>query len=163
MMRSRTRNGRKAKGQALVEFALVIPIFLALLFGVIDLGRVIWANDSLASAAREGARYASVHAGTGNEDSEPLTLLATKPEIKAYTQGFAIGGGDTTVTVCFSTVHYASSSVGCSGDDDEQGAAYQRGNLVTVTVTSQIPVLTGAVLGFGSFTVTGTSTVLINN
>jgi len=155
------RNGR-TEGQALVEFALIIPIFLALLFGVVDLGRVIWANDSLASAAREGARYASVHAGTGDAGGQ-LTVLATKPEIKAYTQGFATGGGASTVTVCFSTVHYATSSIGCTGDADEAGAGYKRGNLVTVTVTSQIPVLTGAVLGFGSFTVTGTSTVLINN
>jgi len=150
---------RRADGQALVEFALVMPIFLALLFGVIDLGRVIWANDSLASAAREGARYASVHAGTST-----LTVKAEKPEIKSHTQGFAIGAGsDVTVTVCYSSVQYAAATVGCSGDTDEAGAANQRGNLVTVTVTSHVPTLTGALLGFGTFNVSGTSTVLINN
>jgi Flp pilus assembly protein TadG len=155
----RTRPNDRSDGQALVEFALVMPIFLALLFGVVDLGRVIWANDSLASAAREGARYASVHAGT-----KELTDKAEKPEIKTHAQGFAIGaGGDVTVTVCYSSVHYAAGSMGCSGDVDEAGAGNQRGNLVTVTVTSHVPTLTGALLGFGTFNVSGTSTVLINN
>jgi len=158
MMLRRNGTDRRAEGQALVEFALIIPMFLALLFGVIDLGRVIWANDSLASAAREGARYASVHAGT-----PALTTLASKDEIRAHTRAFAVGGGDASVQVCYSAVHYAGGTLGCSGDTDEAGAGYQRGNLVTVTVTSQIPVLSGTLLGFGTFTVTGTSTVLINN
>jgi Flp pilus assembly protein TadG len=158
MKRRRTALDQRADGQALVEFALIIPIFLALLFGVVDLGRVIWANDSLASAAREGARYASVHAGT-----PALTTSVSKADIRSYTQGFAIGGGDATVEVCYSVVHYAQGSMGCSGNTDEPNADNKRGNLVTVTVTSHIPVLTGAVLGFGTFTVTGTSTVLINN
>ncbi len=51
---------RRSRGQGVAEFALVIPLFLVMLFGIIDLGRVIWANDALANAAREGARYASV-------------------------------------------------------------------------------------------------------
>ncbi len=51
---------RHSRGQSLVEFALVIPLFLVMLFGIIDIGRVIWANDALANAAREGARFASV-------------------------------------------------------------------------------------------------------
>src|SRR5919109_3436864 len=57
---------RHNKGQGLVEFALVLPIFLALLFMIVVFGRVIWATGSLASAAREGARYAIVHGGTAS-------------------------------------------------------------------------------------------------
>ena len=37
----------RSRGQALVEVALVSPLFFALLFGLIDLGRVIWAIDSV--------------------------------------------------------------------------------------------------------------------
>ena len=46
------------RSQALIEFALVSPVLLLLLFGVIDLGRAIFYYDTLNHAAREGARAA---------------------------------------------------------------------------------------------------------
>jgi TadE-like protein len=50
-------------GQALVEFALVIPIFLVVLFGMLDAGRYVYMRSVLSQAAREGARVAAVEAG----------------------------------------------------------------------------------------------------
>lgn len=55
--------GSPGRGQALVEFALVLPVFLLLLFGLIDGGRMIYMHTVLSQAAREGARVASVEAG----------------------------------------------------------------------------------------------------
>lgn len=49
------------RGQALVEFALVIPIFLLLLVAIFDLGRAVFAYNTLTNAAREGARLAIVN------------------------------------------------------------------------------------------------------
>ena len=49
-------NGQRS--QALIEFALVSPVLLLLLFGVIDIGRAIFYYDTLSHAAREGARTA---------------------------------------------------------------------------------------------------------
>jgi Flp pilus assembly protein TadG len=46
------------KSQALIEFALVSPVLLLLLFGIIDIGRAVFYYDTLAHAAREGARAA---------------------------------------------------------------------------------------------------------
>ena len=46
------RSRRASRGQALAEVALVAPIFFLMVFGIIDLGRVIWANDVVANAAR---------------------------------------------------------------------------------------------------------------
>ena len=51
---------RTGRGQALVEFALVITILFFVLMGVFDLGRGIYAFNVVASAAREGARYGIV-------------------------------------------------------------------------------------------------------
>ena len=48
-----------APGQALVEFALVIPIFLLLLFAIIQFGLLFGGQNSLTSAVRETARYAA--------------------------------------------------------------------------------------------------------
>jgi Flp pilus assembly protein TadG len=150
---------RRDTGQAIAEVALVAPLFFALFFGIVDIARVIWANDILANAAREGARFASVNAGTPT-----LTTQATKDQIRTRALDSVIAGGaGTTVTVCFSAVHVASQTAGCSGDVDEVGAGYGRGNLVTVRVQSQVPVFTGALLGFSHFTVSGESIVLINN
>lgn len=57
------RRGRAwRRGQNLVEFALVLPIFLLLVFGMIDVGRLVYMNSTLSQAAREGARVASVEA-----------------------------------------------------------------------------------------------------
>ncbi len=57
------RTGRLAerdRGQAMVEFALVIPIFLLMLFAVIDFGRYVYTANGLNEAAREAARVGSV-------------------------------------------------------------------------------------------------------
>ena len=65
MIRIRRHHGPSrpaSRGQALVEFALVIPIFLLLLFGLIDVGRLVYMNSVLSQAAREGTRLASVEA-----------------------------------------------------------------------------------------------------
>jgi hypothetical protein len=61
-MTSVSRHGRRLRhGQALVEFALVAPIFFVLLFAIIEGGRLIFYYHTLGNATREGARYAIVH------------------------------------------------------------------------------------------------------
>jgi Flp pilus assembly protein TadG len=55
------RRNRSRRGQALVEFALVIPIFLLVLVAIFDLGRAVFAYNTLTNAAREGARIAIVN------------------------------------------------------------------------------------------------------
>ncbi len=50
---------RRGRGQALVELALVLPIFLLLGLGAVDLGRVFYAQITIANAAREGALEAA--------------------------------------------------------------------------------------------------------
>ena len=50
----------KQGGAAMVEFALVIPIFFLLIFGIIDVGIGVWSYNNLAEAVREGGRYAMV-------------------------------------------------------------------------------------------------------
>ena len=61
----------RSLGQALVEFSLVIPVFIVMLLGVFDVGRAVWAYDSLENAAREGARFAIVH-GDSNGQTCPV-------------------------------------------------------------------------------------------
>ena len=46
-------------GAAAVEFALVLPVLLLLVFGMIDFGRLLFTRNNLQSAVREGARIAA--------------------------------------------------------------------------------------------------------
>ena len=55
------RSKRVNRGQALVEFALVVPLFLLMLVGIFDLGRAVFTYNTLTNAAREGARMAIVN------------------------------------------------------------------------------------------------------
>lgn len=59
---------RPSRGQSLVEFALVLPIFLVFLAATLDLGRVFYANITLNNAAREGAFQAALTPELYQED-----------------------------------------------------------------------------------------------
>lgn len=48
---------RDERGAAIIEFALVAPLLLALVWGIIETGRAFYTVNSLASAVRDGARY----------------------------------------------------------------------------------------------------------
>ncbi len=73
-VRAVPRRGRQS-GQALVEFALVVPIFFLLLLGLIDGARAVYMDSVLSQAAREGARVAAVEAAwIGSTDPSCGTL-----------------------------------------------------------------------------------------
>ena len=169
-MNTMTRRSGRTRGQALLEFALVLPIFLALLFMIVDFGRVVWATGSLSNAAREGARYAIVHGGTASNPcpvgpSVPgITVIPvastscphpspSKQSIIDAVQSYAVAGGKSvTVTVCYGS--------GCSGNTDTSNNA--RGVPLTVTVTSNVDLVTGQFIGLGNFSISGSSTMVVN-
>jgi Flp pilus assembly protein TadG len=51
---------RPSRGQSLVEFALILPVFLAVLGGILDFGMMLNSRLTLINAIREGARWAAV-------------------------------------------------------------------------------------------------------
>ncbi len=55
---------RDRRGQALVEFALVFPIVLLVIFGIIVFGLFIFYQQQLTNVAREAARFAAIHSST---------------------------------------------------------------------------------------------------
>jgi Flp pilus assembly protein TadG len=66
-----------SRGQALVEFALVAPVFFILLFGIIEGGRFMLYYETLNNATREGARYAIVHGYNSACPSGPMPATTT--------------------------------------------------------------------------------------
>lgn len=61
-----SRLGRADRGQTMVEFALLLPIFVLVLVGIFDLGRAVYAFNTINNAAREGGRLAIVDQTEGH-------------------------------------------------------------------------------------------------
>ena len=59
--RPRTTRESRERGQSLVEFALVLPVFMLLVFGILDGGRAIVTYNDVSQSARNVARVASVN------------------------------------------------------------------------------------------------------
>jgi hypothetical protein len=162
----------KLRGQAMVEFALVIPVFILLMVGIFDFGRVIWVNDTLSTAAREATRFAVVHGGKSvcpvgppavGTVIPPVSTSCPNPApsrqaIKDVAQKWAAGtSSNVTVSVCYGTV------TSCSGDTDAAGATDARGTQVMVTVTSVVDLSIPSLVGFSGISLTASSIMLVNH
>lgn len=81
----RVRSRPRAKGSALIELALVLPVLLVLVFGVVDFARAIQYSNVLVSISREGANLAS---RTGETPQNILrALVDTAAPLKMSTDG----------------------------------------------------------------------------
>ncbi len=125
-------------GSAAVEFAMVLPVVLLLLFGVIELGSAWYARQMLAHASREGARLGSLHAEEG------ITPEEIDAQVKAFLNDSGFPGSGVQVQM--------------SG----AGASFTTGTEVTVQVTADwsLPVLS-RLLPAGMDTITlGATTIM---
>jgi Flp pilus assembly protein TadG len=86
---------RDDRGIALVEFALVLPVLILLIVGVFDLALAVWQSNTLATAVRDGTRYAIVHGSAATDPSGP----GDDDAIESLVQTNAIGLSGVTVTV----------------------------------------------------------------
>jgi Flp pilus assembly protein TadG len=92
------RNGsHQRRGTAAVEFAVVLPLFCTLLFGIWEVGRMVQVSQILSNAAREAARQAS----TGSTDLPTIQsttqqyIQQAEPRISNFT-GFKVAFTDVT-------------------------------------------------------------------
>ena len=79
---------RERRGAAVVEFALVVPVFVALLFGMIEFGRMVMVQQVLTNASREGARQAVLDGTT------PADITST---VNSYLLSAGISGATITM------------------------------------------------------------------
>lgn len=66
--------GQRDAGVAAVEFTLVLPLLLLLVFGIVDMGRMAWAKMSVVSAANEAVRVVALRPTIAAAD---LTAIAS--------------------------------------------------------------------------------------
>jgi Flp pilus assembly protein TadG len=88
---SSPRRGARSirRGAALVEFALVAPIFLTFVVGSIELGRAIVVQEALTNASREGARVGILDTATTSD---------VTAAVNSYLSGVSISGATTDVS-----------------------------------------------------------------
>ncbi len=91
---------RSTSAAALVEFAIVLPILLLLVFGVVDFGRALYTANNLTSAVREGARLAS--AQISPDPTVAASKAAVQTAVTNYVVAFGGNPGNPTVTESFS-------------------------------------------------------------
>ena len=88
-----TRRDRlRERGAAAVEFALILPVLLILVGGVIDFGRLYYTQIQLANAARDGVRLAALGATYTTAQIQGRVVTAASP--------LTVVTGGVTVTAC---------------------------------------------------------------
>lgn len=144
VIRRRARD--RGRGQSLVEFALVFPLMMLLVFALLDIGRLVFASNSLSEAAREGARWGSVQARSANDIAG----------IEAYAVARVSGAGGATATAtCIrpGVVVYQ-----CAQNDTLEVRVQLQVQMITPIVAQ----LMGAA-GLNPFSLESTAQVLVNN
>jgi Flp pilus assembly protein TadG len=135
---SRRRSAR-GRGQALVEFALVIPIFLLLVAGMIDFGLGLNASITVSNAAREGARLGVVTKLTASGSDFAGTVNA---RVASVLGSGLVSGATTTITCERPPVPPATAPTACvfaTGQIDPPTA--KTGDSVVVTVSFGYPMI----------------------
>lgn len=128
--RARRLRGRE-EGQAMVEFALIAPLLILILFAVIQFGVIFNDYIALTDATRMGARKAAV------SRFEPSPAAAVEAKVRASATDLDMDKLDVDVTV---------------------SPAWANGADVTVKATYQVPLPVGTLLGLNDITLTSETT-----
>jgi TadE-like protein len=132
-MPRREKGGRR--GQTLVEFALVLPVFILLLVGIFDFGRAIYAYNTISNASREAVRVGIVNQACSAIGAEAQNRAASLDVSFAPTVPEPCGPAGTDVVINFlnSDGSTPSGSDNCVEPDLDPGVPI--GCLVEVTIS----------------------------
>ncbi len=132
----------RENAQGMVEFALILPVLLLIVLGLIETGRLIFIYSSVTNAAREAARYGSA---TGNSDNGIPRFMDCAEIIDAAVRvGFlgSVQPGDVTIT--YDNGPGTASLGGCPPNN----AAIQTGTRILVEVESPFDTVIPGLLPF---------------
>jgi len=134
------RNQQNRRGASVVEFAIVLPLFLVIVLGIIEFGRAMQVSQLVTNVAREGARRAIIPGSTNTDVQTSITTFLKET--------LNVDGANVTITI---TVTPASGT----GIPGSTLADAQQGDQVTVTVSvpfDQVALLPGKFLSSTNLT-----------
>jgi Flp pilus assembly protein TadG len=138
---------RSRRGQAMVEFAMVAPLFFLMVFGIIEFGRIFYVEMTLQNAMRQAGRFAvtgnDVVSGVKTDRVDAIIMIAQRAAVGLTDQG--------TVTV---------SAIDASGAITPNSAGGP-GDTVRISLTANMGIITELVSqyfpnGTNTFTVSTT-------
>lgn len=140
------RHFRNMRAQALIEFALVLPVLVLMLAGIVDLGNGFQTYIALSNGAREGASYAAypIDGTTGG----PILTNAQARCRSALPSNLQAGQPCT-------AIYPGTTGGGCPANTRVVGCP------VRVTASYSVNTLVGSVLGFDSFSVSPSVNMMV--
>ena len=155
----RTPNKTGYRAQAMTEFAIVLPILMALLVGILEVGRMVFIYAAVNNASREAARYASA---VGLADPTHYKYnYCTKIEEVARRSAFNFI--QPTITISYDNGPGTASFNTCvdDGSGADGGVNVSSGDRVTVTATATYgPLINLIPIGSRTFTSTSSRTIV---
>jgi Flp pilus assembly protein TadG len=145
----------------MVEFAIVLPVFILVLCGILDFGFMLFTRMSVINAVREGARAGSVIA-----DPTQIAAAVQARVISAAKQaGLGLSASNVVATQCVETTSTTTPSPSCSwtlynAHSNPTGA--QVGDSVLVTVNYDYPTFFPLLFGT-KFTLSSTVQMVLEN
>ena len=112
------------RGAAAVEFALLLPVLMLILFGIIEFGMIMYSREIITNASREGARTGIVQATVKPTTGEIQTVVTN------YLTGTGVDPNAVTITIA--------------------GAGLTAPNTLNVTVTYPYNFFAPGILGLGN-------------
>jgi Flp pilus assembly protein TadG len=148
---------RKGRGQGLVEFALVLPMLLLLIFGIVEAGRFMLIYSMVMASSREAARYGS--AAGSISTALPTARFKDCSGMRAAARriGALAGIQDGDISIVYdqgpstATIGHCNSTFTLSGGS---GARVNQGDRVVVQVVANFRPLIPGITRFTSFPIT---------
>ncbi len=127
-----------SRAQAMVEFALALPIFLLVLYGLLEVGRLVFMEASVATASREGARFASAYGVSRYVGSTPVIQYQDCTGIRnaAKQVGFLLGLTDTSIQISYDSGPSTTATTYCSSGTEATTVTLTSCNRVVVKVNA---------------------------
>ena len=127
------RGARRA--QAMVEFALALPIFLLVVYGLMEVGRLIFMEATVVTASREAVRYASAWGVNSSNTQQYLDCTGIRDAAKNV--GFLLGLSDSNIQIGWDPGTSTTVTSYCAvGTGTQTGLTLTAGQRVVVTVTA---------------------------
>jgi Flp pilus assembly protein TadG len=126
---------RYRRGAAVVEFAFVAPLFVMLVFGMIEFGRLVMVQQLLTNATREGARLGVLSETTDTDVKTKVVSYLGSSSITIATSNVIVSYPDSgeavavTVSVPFNQVSWLPSPMFLSGYTLSAGSTMRRENV----------------------------------
>ncbi len=130
---SRGHRFGSSRGQTITEFALVLPVFLLLVCGVVDFSNVLYNKMTMQNALRQAGRYAT----TGNTLPNQPTRVAS---IISIVEQAAAG-----LNLSSNSINISSNGTGGTGKNANPGGP---GDIITISVNAGVPMLTPVMAPF---------------